>query len=68
MNNEVLLKTYILMSKYNISELCIRIGCSRQTFYNHMKGLYKWRPYEVMMLKELLDLTDEQAASIFKQN
>lgn len=68
MCNEVLLKTYIFMSKYTVSELCRIIGISRQTFYNHLKGKYDWRPYETMMLKDLLGLTNEQAALIFMHN
>lgn len=67
MCNEVLLKTYIFMSKYTVSELCRVIGISRQTFYNRLKGKYDWRPYEMMMLKDLLGLTNEQAALIFMQ-
>lgn len=68
MCNTIALKTYIYMSEFTVSELCRSLKISRQTFYNHLNNKTDWRPYQVKKLKDLLDLTDEQAVIIFSQD
>ena len=65
MTNTVLLREKIDASGYKLSFLAKKCGITYQAFLSRMKNEVEFRVNEVRVLKELLNLSDEDVAKIF---
>lgn len=65
MTNTTLLKQKIDKSGYKVIYLAEKVGLTPQGFYKKLKDGSDWVYCQVMILKELLHLTNEEVDLIF---
>ena len=65
MTNTTLLKKKIDSSGYKVIFLAEKVGLTPQGFYKKLKDGSEWTFSQVMILKDLLYLTNEEVDSIF---
>lgn len=65
MTNTTLLKKKIDSSGYKVIFLAEKVGLTPQGFYKKLKDGSEWTFSQVMILKDLLHLTNEEVDSIF---
>jgi DNA-binding phage protein len=65
MTNTTLLKKKIDTSGYKVIFLAEKVGLTPQGFYKKLKDGSEWTFSQVMILKDLLHLTNEEVDSIF---
>ena len=67
MTNTTLLKKKIDSSGYKVIFLAEKVGLTPQGFYKKLKDGSEWTFSQVMILKDLLHLTNEEVDSIKKK-
>lgn len=65
MTNTKLLKKKIDESGYKISFIATKCGLTYQGFLPKMNGVREFKQTEIVVIKELLNLTQEEADEIF---
>lgn len=65
MTNTTLLKKKTDSSGYKVIFLAEKVGLTPQGFYKKLKDGSEWTFSQVMILKDLLHLTNEEVDSIF---
>ena len=65
MTNTTLLKKKIDTSGYKVIFLAEKVGLTPQGFYKKLKDGSEWTFSQVMILRDLLHLTNEEVDSIF---
>lgn len=66
MLNEKLLKSKMMLTKYDtFNHLSEAIGIDGRTLYDKRKGKIRFNTVDIIRIKEVLNLTDDEVITIF---